>query len=87
MNERNLHLFTEALLGAVVTTRVENGVHVLRADLLKRPSPRMTPARNEAVSAKSFIPRTPAGSGIPPESGLYAAAALGLALWLASRSL
>ena len=29
VNERNLHLFTEALLGAVVTTRVENGVCAL----------------------------------------------------------
>ena len=58
---KNLDLFNDALLGAVLTTRMENGDHVLRADLLKRTK---TPARSyvSVTPASSYVSVTPASS-------------------------
>ena len=58
---KNLDLFNDALLGAVLTTHVEDGDHVLRADLLKRTK---TPARSyvSVTPARSYVSVTPASS-------------------------
>jgi hypothetical protein len=58
---KNLEIFNNALLGAVLTTRVENGDLVLRADLLERTK---TPVRSFVgmTPASSFVGMTPASS-------------------------